>query len=144
MDVFSGAANTGTSEQVSAIPTEGAYLYATLWYYLNGKWQYFNATYTEAGTATPPALTTPAPGSTLAGSTATFGWDPGAGPTRYVLRLGTTGKFSSDVYSGAATTGTSVQVTTVPTSGATLYATLWYYLNGKWQYVAATYTEASQ
>ena len=45
--------------------------------------------------------------------------------------------------SGASTTGTSVQVTAIPTNGAKLYATLWYYLDGKWQYVNATYTEAS-
>jgi hypothetical protein len=144
MDVFSGAANTGTSEQVSAIPTEGAYLYATLWYYLNGKWQYYNATYTEAGLPTPPALTTPAPGSTLPGSAVTFGWDPGAGSTRFVLRLGTTGSGSMDVYSGASTTATSVPLTTIPTNGGKLYARLWYYLNEKWQYVDATYAEASQ
>jgi hypothetical protein len=144
IDVFNGAVNTGTSEQVSGIPTNSAYLYATLWYFLNGKWQYSNTTYIEAGTPTPPALTTPAPGSTLAGSTVTFGWNPGASPTRYVLRLGTTGFGSMDVFGGMATTGTSVQVTTVPTNGAKLYATLWYYLNGKWQYANATYIEASQ
>jgi hypothetical protein len=143
-DVFSGAANTGTSEQVSAIPANGVYLYARLWYYLNGTWQYADARYTEAGTLTPPALTAPAPGSTLPGSTVTFGWNPGAGPTRFVLRLGTTGVGSSDVYSGPSTTSTSVQVTTVPTNGAKLYARLWYYLNEAWLYVDATYTEAGK
>jgi N-acetylneuraminic acid mutarotase len=143
-DVFSGAATTGTSEQVSGIPTNGAYLYARLWYYLNGTWQFADARYTEAGTPTPPAFIMPAPGSTLSGSTVTFGWNPGAGPTRFVLRLGTTGVGSSDVYSGPSTTGTSVQVTTVPTNGATLYARLWYYLNETWKYVDATYTEASK
>jgi N-acetylneuraminic acid mutarotase len=143
-DVFSGAANTGTTEQVSAIPAKGAYLYATLWYYLNGKWQYSNTRYTEAGAPTPPALTMPAPGSTLPGSTVAFGWDPGAGPTRFVLRLGTTFPGSLDVYSGASTTAASVQLTTIPTNGAKLYARLWYYLNEKWQYVDATYTEAGQ
>jgi N-acetylneuraminic acid mutarotase len=143
-DVFSGAATTATSEQVSGIPTNGAYLYATLWYYLNGEWQQADARYTEAGTPTPPALTTPAPGSTLPGSTVTFGWSPGGGPTRFVLRLGTTFKGSSDVYSGPSTTGTSVQLTTIPTNGATLYARLWYYLNEQWLYVDAIYTEASK
>jgi N-acetylneuraminic acid mutarotase len=144
MDVFGGAAITGTTEQVSAIPTNGAYLYARLWYYLNGTWKYVDATYTEAGTPTPPAFTTPAPGSTLPGSTVTFGWDPGEGATRFVLRLGTTFKGSTDVYSGTSTTGTSVQLTTIPTNGAKLYARLWYYLNEKWQYVDAVYTEASK
>jgi N-acetylneuraminic acid mutarotase len=143
-DVYSGAATTGTSAQVSGIPTNGAYLYARLWYYANGTWKYVDATYTEAGTPTPPALTTPAPGSTLPGSAVTFGWNPGAGPTRFVLRLGTAGVGSSDVYSGPSTTGTSVQLTTVPTNGAKLYARLWYYLNGTWLYVDAVYTEASK
>jgi N-acetylneuraminic acid mutarotase len=143
MDVYHPSPTTATTAQVSAIPTIGTYLYARLWYYLNGKWQYADARYTEAGTPTPPTLTTPAPGSTLPGSTVTFGWDPGAGPTRFVLRLGTTGFGSSDVYSGAATTANSVQVT-VPTHGAKLYARLWYYLNETWTYVDAVYTEASK
>jgi N-acetylneuraminic acid mutarotase len=142
MDVYHPSPTTGTTAQVSAIPTNGAYLYARLWYYLNGTWQYVDARYTEAGTPTPPALTTPAPGSTLPGSTVTFTWSPGNIATRFVLRLGTTGSGSSDVYNGASTTGTSVQVTTVPTNGAKLYARLWYYLNENWQYVDATYTEA--
>jgi N-acetylneuraminic acid mutarotase len=144
IDVFNGAANTGTPEQVNAIPTNGAYLYARLWYYLYATWQYADAVYTEAGTPTPPAFTTPAPGSTFLGSTVTFGWNPGKGATRFVLRLGTTFKGSTDVYSGPSTTGTSVQLTTIPTNGATLYARLWYYLNETWKYVDATYTEASK
>jgi N-acetylneuraminic acid mutarotase len=144
MDVYHPSPTTGTTAQVSAIPANGAYLYARLWYYLNGTWQYVDARYTEAGTPTPPALTTPAPGSTLPGSTVTFGWAPGNIATRFLLRLGTTGLGSSDVYNGASTTGTSVQVTTVPTNGATLYARLWYYLNETWKCVDATYTEAGQ
>jgi N-acetylneuraminic acid mutarotase len=144
MDVYSPSPTTGTTAQVSAIPTNGAYLYARLWYYVNGKWQFVDALYTEAGTPTPPAFTTPAPGSTLPGSTVTFGWNPGDVATRFVLRLGTTGLGSSDVYSGAATKGTSVQLTTVPTNGAKLYARLWYYLNETWKYVDATYTETGK
>jgi N-acetylneuraminic acid mutarotase len=144
MDVYSPSPTTATTAQVSAIPTNGAKLYARLWYYLNGTWKYVDARYTEAGTPTPPAFTTPQPGSTLPGSTVTFTWNPGNIATRFVLRLGTTGLGSSDVYSGASTTGTSVQLTTVPTNGAKLYARLWYYLNGNWQYVDATYTEASK
>jgi N-acetylneuraminic acid mutarotase len=144
MDVYHPSPTTAPTALVSAIPTKGAYLYARLWYYLNGAWQYVDASYREAGTATPPAFTTPAPGNTLPGSTVTFGWDPGNIATRFMLRLGTTGLGSMDVYSGAATTGTSVQVTTVPTNGAKVYARLWYYLNKTWEYVDATYTEAGK
>jgi hypothetical protein len=144
MDVYHPSPTTATMAQVSAIPTIGTYLYARLWYYLNGKWQYADARYTEAGTPTPPTLTTPVPGSTLPGSTVTFGWNPGTGPTRFVLRLGTTGLGSADVYGGASTTATSVQVTPIPTNGAKLYARLWYYLNETWLYVDAMYTEAGK
>ena len=49
-----------------------------------------------------------------------------------------------DVYSGGSTTATSVQLTTIPTNGAKLYARLWYFLNETWQFVDATYAEASQ
>jgi N-acetylneuraminic acid mutarotase len=143
-DVFNGAATTGTSVQVSGIPTNGAYLYARLLYYVNGNWQYVDANYTEAGTPTPPALTTPEPGSTLSGSTVTFAWsNPGNVATQFILQLGTTGIGSSDVYSGAATAGTSVQVSGIPANGAYLYARLFYFLNGNWRYVDAVYTEAS-
>jgi N-acetylneuraminic acid mutarotase len=144
MDVYHPSPTTGTTAQVSAIPANGAYLYARLWYYVNGTWKYVDARYTEAGTPTPPAFTSPAPGSTLPGSTVTFTWSRGNIATRFVLRLGTTGLGSTDLYSGVSTTGTSVQLTTVPTNGAYLYARLWYYLNETWKYVDAIYTEASK
>jgi len=143
-NVYSGTATTATSVQLSGIPADGALLYVQLWYHLYGKWQFFNTTYTEAGTPTPPTLTTPAPSSTLPGSTVTFAWNPGKGSTRFVLRLGTTGLGSSDVASGASTTATSVQVGPLPTNGAKLYARLWYYLNDTWKHVDAIYTEASK
>ena len=94
----------------------------------------------------PPAaatLTTPAPGSILAGSSVGFGWSAGAHVTNYQLMLGTTGVGSSNVYNSGSTTATSVNVTGIPTTGATLYARLSSEIAGTWSSADYTYTEAS-
>jgi hypothetical protein len=36
---------------------------------------------------------------------------------------------------------TSVQVSNIPANGQTLYARLFYYVNGGWSYIDYTYTE---
>lgn len=97
-------------------------------------------------TASTPVLTGPAPGSVLPGSSATFTWTTESGISEYQLWLGSSansynlGTFTQ----GSATTSTmSVTASGLPTSGATLYATLYYNLNGSWGSVSSTYTEAS-
>ncbi|MGB8259299.1 MAG: NHL repeat-containing protein, partial [Terracidiphilus sp.] len=89
-----------------------------------------------------PSLSTPTPGTILPGSTATFTWNPGAGATKFRLRLGTTSG-ASDVYSGVQTTGTSAAVTSLPTAGGQLYASLDYLVGSTWSTVQTTYTAAS-
>jgi N-acetylneuraminic acid mutarotase len=104
---------------------------------LNDLWNY--------NPPTLPSLTTPAPGSKLAKSkVTTFAWNPGVGAVLFELKLGTQGAGSSDVYSGAATTATSVQVAGLPTSKKqpTLYARLYYNLNGTWSWLDYTYLNA--
>ena len=89
----------------------------------------------------PAALTSPTPGSTLAGSSVSFGWTSGTGVTKYQFRLGTTGSGSSDVYNaaGATTTALSTGAVTVPTSG-TLFARLYSLIDGSWQHSDYTFT----
>jgi hypothetical protein len=99
-------------------------------------------TYTEAGTPALAALTTPTPSSVLSGSGATFQWTSGSGPTQFELWLGTTGPGSYNVYNTQNVTSTSVTVNTLPTNGVLLYARLWSLINGAWQAVDYTYTEA--
>jgi hypothetical protein len=149
-NVYNGAEvpNTTTSVQVSNIPAYGQTLYVRLHYYAHGTWSYIDYTYTEAGSPTLPALTTPQPETTLSctgspGCTVNFTWDPGLGSTLFRLRLGTTYPGSYDVYNGAPVpyTTTSVQVSNIPTTGATIYARFYYYLNGAWSYIDYTYTE---
>jgi hypothetical protein len=133
---------TTTSITVSGIPTDGVDLYVTLLSKVNGTWESEYYLYTEAGTMIPPALTSPTPGSTLTGSSVTFTWSAGAGPTGYILYLGTS-QGSANLYSSGVTTGTSATVTGIPTGSATLYATLLSKTNGVWDHAYYSYTEAA-
>jgi hypothetical protein len=89
-------------------------------------------------------LTAPAPGSTLTGSSATFIWSPGTGPTEYALWIGTTGVGSSNVYIQSGTTATSQAVTDLPTNGTTIYVRLLSKINSVWQSAEYTYIAAAQ
>jgi hypothetical protein len=139
-DVYNGGPISGTSATVSNIPTHGDWIYARLYYLVGSAWGYYDATYTEAGLAAPPTFSTPAPGSTLSGSSATFTWTPGEGA--YKLKLGTFWPGSDNIYNGGAIAGTSAAVSKIPTTGNWLYARLYYLSDGIWKYIDATYTEA--
>jgi len=133
-----------TTPLITGIPANGVTLYARLYSYINGAWQYNDYTYTESGTPVKAVLTSPTPGITLTGSSATFTWTAGGGVTKYLFELGTTGHGSSNVYNAAGTSTTALTtgvVSGIPTTGATLYARLYSYINGAWQYNDYTYTE---
>ena len=146
-DVYNAAEATTTALTtgvVSGIPATGATLYARIYSYINGVWQHNDYTYIESGTPVPAVLTSPTPGSTLTGTSATFSWSAGSGVTKYEFRLGTTGHGSSDVYnaSGASTTALTTGAIPVPAYGVTLYARIYSYINGAWQYNDYTYLES--
>ncbi len=141
-NLYNSGATTATSETVSGLPTKGVTVFARLYQLINGAWKATDYTYTEAGTMVPAALTTPAPGSVLAGSSVTFTWSPGAGPTEYQLWLGSTGVGSYNLYNSGATTATSETVSGLPTKGVTVFARLYQLINGAWKSTDYTYTEA--
>ena len=107
----------------------------------------------EVNTSTPQSLTvnptvaavlnSPQPGSLLQGPSATFGWSKGTGVTAYMLRLGTTGAGSSNVFASAAISAQSVAVTGLPIAGKTLYARLSSEIYGVWTHNDSIYAEAS-
>jgi sugar lactone lactonase YvrE len=140
-NVFASGVTTATSAMATKLPAKGATLYARLFAQINGVWQFTDYSYTEA-TGALPALTTPAPSSTLSGSTVTFTWTPGTGATNYNLWLGVSGAGSSDVYNSGVTTATSAIASNLPAKGTTLYARLFAQINGAWQFTDYTYTEA--
>jgi murein DD-endopeptidase MepM/ murein hydrolase activator NlpD len=87
-------------------------------------------------------LTTPAPGTTLAGASVTFGWTAGSGVSQYYLYLGTTvGAY--DLYGQSQGTNLSVTVNGLPTDGRTLYVRLWSMLASGWDFNDYTYTAAA-
>ena len=140
-NLYSSGATSATTVTVSGLPTSGATLYGQLLSLINGAWQSNSYTYTEELIATPAVLTTPKPGSTLAGSSMTFTWTAGAGVTQYKLWLGTSGPGSSNLYSSGSTLATSATVTNLPTRAATIYVRLFSVIRGVTQYNDYRYTE---
>jgi hypothetical protein len=145
-DVYNAADVTTTSLSsplITNIPAYGVTLYARLYSFINGVAQYNDYTYTESGSPVKAVLISPTPGSKLTGSSATFTWSAGGGVTQYEFRLGTTGPGSKDVYNSAeATTSvlTTGVVSNIPTYGQTLYARIYSWISGAWQYNDYTYT----
>jgi hypothetical protein len=133
---------TATSATVLSLPANGVKVYARLYSYVNGAWQYNDYVYTEGGTATPAALISPTPGlSTILGaSDVVFQWTAGTAVTDYQLNLSAVAAGDSELflYKGTATSATAL---TLPANGAKVYARLYSYLNGAWQYIDYVYTE---
>jgi hypothetical protein len=87
-------------------------------------------------------MTSPASGSQISGSSATFTWSAGIGVTAYKLSVGTTAPGSSNIYASPALATTSAAVSGLPTSGITLYVTLSSEIGGVWQSQYYTYSTA--
>jgi len=137
-NLFNSTPITATQASVTGLPTNGETLYARLYSWINGAWQYNDYTYSAA--ATPAVLTSPTPGSTLTSNSATFQWTAGTGVTQYVLGIGSTGVGSYNLFNSTPITATQASVTGLPTNGETLYARLYSWINGAWQYKDYTYT----
>lgn len=118
-----------------------ATLYVRLYSYIAGAWQYTDYTYTEAKTSAQAVMTSPAPGSPLIGSSATFTWTPGRNVTQYNLHVGTTGVGSTNIATSGNLTATSYNVSGIPVTGGTLYVRLYSFIAGAWQFTDYTYTE---
>ena len=136
-DVFSSKPTTLTSFDVTTLPTNGLTLYVRLYYMVSGVYQGIDYTFLEAGSPTPPTLLTTSP---LTGPDVTFSWNPGTSK-KFQFRLGSV-LGANDLYSSGQTTSTSAYATGLPTNGLTIYARLYYRVNGAWQYIDRTYIES--
>ncbi len=139
-NIFGGPYTPATSATVTGIPTGGGYIYVRVRSFINGVWQYSDYILIEAGTPAKAVLSSPVPGSTLPGTSATFSWTAGSGVTLFQLQVGTTGVGSSNIYPGAYVTALSANVTSLPSTGGTVYVRLRSYIKGAWQYTDYTYT----
>jgi hypothetical protein len=140
-NIYSSGQVAGTSIAVAGIPTNGAVIYARLFTIFNGAQVSSDYTYTAA---TQSLLTTPTPGSAFTSPNMTFAWTAAAGATGYSLNLGSTGVGSSDLYSSALQTGTSLSVNGLPSNGQTIYARLFTSYNGVLVSADFTYAAVSQ
>jgi len=88
-----------------------------------------------------PAITSPAPGSTLSDATQTFCWTDNDEPVTILRLFIGSRKGARDIYSsGDLGTTTCNTVSGLPTDGSTVYVRLYYQEDGPWQYIDETYT----
>ncbi len=141
-NLFHSGESLATSFTAAGLPTDGETIYAQLNTYVNGAVTHLDYTYT-AVTLAPAALTSPAPGSTLPGSTVTFNWSTDPGASGYSLWLGSKGVGTSNLYHSPEGTTTSLTVSGLPTNGETIYARINSMIDGALQHVDYTYTASN-
>ena len=135
---------TTESVAVNSLPTNGGTVYVTLYYLINGSWVSNPYTLTAfGGSATLGQITSPAPNSTLTGSSVTFTWSAGSGATAYWLDAGNVAGGNQYYQSGNLGNQFTTTVTTLPTDGSTVYVTLYSLVNNVWLSNAYTYTAYS-
>lgn len=133
--LFSQDMGTSLEATVTNLPVDGSTIHLRLWSFIDGSWQFNDYTFKAAGSVTPvkAALTSPAPGSVLPGTTATFQWSAGQAVTRYFLFVGRW-QGGNTLFSQDMGTGLSATVSNLPSDGSTVYVRLWSYLQGAWQF----------
>jgi hypothetical protein len=138
-NLYSSGSLTGTSFTAANLPTNGETIYARVLTNFGGTWSSADSTCTAA---THAVLASPAPGSTLTGTSATFTLTPATGTeaTAYELYLGSTGAGSNNLYSSGQTTATSFNVKSLPSNGETIYVRVLTNFGGVWGYVDSTLT----
>jgi predicted extracellular nuclease len=141
-NLYSASQGLGLSATVSNLPSDSSTLYVRLWTRFGDRgWQYNDYTYVSAQ-AGPAVLTSPTPGTTLAGTTVTFGWSAGSTALEYWLDVGTT-LGGTQIYSAPQGTGLSATVSGLPSGGVPVYVRLWSRLPKLgWTYNEYTYTAA--
>jgi hypothetical protein len=144
-EIYAGTPGTNLVATVSGLPDDGRTVFVRLSSLVNGVWQTVDQSFV-AWTAPPPpptgvpaVLSTPSPGSVLAGTTQTFRWTSGTGVTEYRLAVGTT-QGGSQLYAGVATTAVSVTVSGLPSIGVKVWARLSSRINGIWQWADYEFT----
>jgi subtilase family serine protease len=137
-NLYDSGQQTSTSASFNSLPTNGETIYARVYTRYNGTLVYNDYIYTAW--MQPPVLTSPTPGSTLSGSSATFTWTAASpGNQGYWLFLGTTGVGSKNLYDSGQQTATSATFSSLPTNGVTIYARVYTRYNGVLVYNDYTY-----
>ncbi len=130
--------NTKSTSASVTLPQDGRKLFVYIWSEIAGTAYDNTYWYVAPGTGTPASITSPTPGSTFTGATATFTWSGGVGLDGYYLYIGTKpGAHDIDfINPGSATTST---VNNLPTNGEKIYVYLWSLNGTTWLYHGYTY-----
>jgi len=133
---------TSSSATVPTLPAHGVTVYATLYSKIKGTWQSNSYVYTESGSPTLAALTSPAPGlATILGtSNVLFQWSAGTSASLYQLNLSKVAPGNSELflYKGTALSATDPAL---PANGVKVYARLYSKIDGVWLFNDYVYTE---
>ena len=126
---------------VNGLPEDGSTVYATLYSLVGGQWYGNTYTYTAFNATSGLAqITSPAPGSLINGTSATFTWSSDPNATAYWLDIGSSAGGNQYEQSGNLGTQTSLTVNSLPGNGTTtLYVTLYSLAGGQWVSKAYTY-----
>jgi len=125
---YAGNQGIAAFKVVSGLPTDGSTVCVTLYSLIGGVWLSNTYLYTAASIA---QMTSPTPGSTLAGPSVTFTWTAGTGATAYWLDVGPA-PFNGSYFAGNVGLATSKTVSGLPMNGSTVYATLYAQIAGVW------------
>lgn len=144
----SGSLGASTSTVVSGLPTDGSLVYARLYYRSGGaSWSAIDFQYTAANLPPPPppGITSPAPGSTLAGTTQTFVWtDNGAGISEWWMHVGSSLGGREYLNTGSLGAATMVDVSGLPGDGSAIHVRLFYRSgSGTWSSSDFSFTASS-
>jgi hypothetical protein len=134
----SGTTHTLT---VNTLPTNGSAVYVTLYTELSSVWTGNTYQYTAFNLAgSGGVLTSPAAGSTLTGSSVTFGWTAGASATAYWIDVGSTTGGHNYFSSGNLGNVLTETVSGLPTDGSAVYVTLYSLIGSSWTGNTYSYT----
>lgn len=134
--LFSQDMELARSAVVSGLPVNGQTIYLRLWSLIGEEWVSFDGIYRASGSPGESAkaqLTSPAPGSALSGTSATFTWSAGVGATQYYFFAGLWqgGDTLASIDAGESR---SVSVATLPDAGETIWIRIWSRIQDEWQY----------
>ena len=132
-DIYGQNLGLNLSTTITNLPTNGMTLYIQLSWLTSAGWKSYAQTNTALGVATPvPKMISPAQGSKLTSSSATFQWSSGTGVTKYTLYVGSS-LGMSDLNNQNAGLNLSATATNLPSDGRTLYVRLWWLTADGWQ-----------
>jgi len=141
-NIWSSGSTTSAAATFGALPTNGETIYARLYTILNGASVHTDTTYKASA---PAVLTSPTPGNTFTGSSATFQWTAASGSSSYSIWLGTSLGSNNLGFTYGGTTSTSFSIYTLPSNGETIYVRLWTdYPGGLTAHNDYTYTAYTQ